>query len=68
MHLNTESEHRALSDAQREERQPGTTGPAFAESDFTAIREWGFNFARLPLSYWILGKPTDWTYIDDEPF
>lgn len=31
------------------------------------MAEWGFNFARLPLSYWIWGKPTDWTYINDEP-
>ena len=31
------------------------------------MQEWGFNFARLPLSYWLWGKPTDWTYINDEP-
>ncbi len=50
------------------ERRPGdTTRPAFEEADFAMMQEWGFNFARLPLSYWIWGKPTDWTYIDDEP-
>ena len=50
------------------ERQPGeTTKPAFQESDFAMMHEWGFNFARLPLSYWIWGKPTDWTYINDAP-
>jgi endoglucanase len=50
------------------ERQPGEkTKPAFQESDFAMMHEWGFNFARLPLSYWIWGKPTDWTYINDEP-
>ena len=50
------------------QRRPGdTTSPAFEESDFALMQEWGFNFARLPLSYWIWGKPTDWTYINDEP-
>ena len=50
------------------ERRPGdTTKPAFEESDFAMMQSWGFNFARLPLSYWIWGKPTDWTYINDEP-
>lgn len=50
------------------ERKPGqTTGPAFAESDFAMMQEWGFNFARIPLSYWIWGKPTDWTAIDERP-
>ena len=50
------------------ERRPGdTTHPAYEESDFAMMQEWGFNFARLPLSYWIWGKPTDWSYIDDEP-
>ncbi len=34
--------------------------PAFKESDFLAMREWGFDFARLPMSYlcWIEGE--DW--------
>ena len=50
------------------EREPGdTTHAAYQESDFAMMQEWGFNFARLPLSYWIWGKPTDWTHIDDEP-
>jgi len=50
------------------ERQPSEKDKhAFEESDFAIMQEWGFNFARLPLSYWIWGKPTDWTYIDDEP-
>lgn len=50
------------------ERQPDDTiKPAFEESDFAMMQEWGFNFARLPLSYWIWGKPTDWSYINDEP-
>lgn len=49
------------------EREPGSSKPAFEENDFANMQEWGFNFARLPLSYWIWGKPTDWTSIDDEP-
>ena len=50
------------------ERHPGdTTKPAFQEHDFALMQEWGFNFARIPLSYWIWGKPTDWTYINEEP-
>jgi endoglucanase len=50
------------------ERRPGEeTTPAYREADFAAMQMWGFNFARLPLSYWIWGKPTDWTYIDDAP-
>ena len=50
------------------QRRPGeTTKPAFAEEDFAMMQEWGFTFARIPLSYWIWGKPTDWTYINEEP-
>ena len=52
---------------QWERRAGDNTKPAFEESDFAMMQEWGFNFARLPLSYWIWGKPTDWTYINDEP-
>ena len=51
------------------ERRPGDTSrPAFAESDLAMMREWGFNFARIPLSYWIWSKPTDWMLIDEKPF
>src|SRR5678815_6168890 len=28
------------------------SGPAFDEFDFSTMAEWGFDFARLPLSYW----------------
>ncbi len=50
------------------QRRPGDTAkPAFSEEDFAMMQEWGFNFARIPLSYWIWGKPTDWTYINEEP-
>ena len=51
------------------EREPGQTNrPAFAESDIEMMREWGFNFARIPLSYWIWSKPSDWMAIDEKPF
>ena len=46
------------------ERQPGANKPAFAESDLAMMREWNFNFARIPLSYWIWSKPGDWMSID----
>lgn len=36
----------------------------FAESDFEWMAEWGFNFARLPLSYWAWSDPKDWMRID----
>ena len=52
---------------QWERRAGDNTKPAFQESDFAMMQEWGFNFARLPLSYWIWGKPADWPYINDEP-
>ena len=42
--------------------------PAFSEWDFEQMREWGFNFARIPLSYWLWAKPADWYTIDDRPF
>ena len=50
------------------EREGGESKPAFAESDFAMMREWDFNFARIPLSYWIWSKPGDWMSIDDKPF
>ncbi|HTM16822.1 MAG TPA: cellulase family glycosylhydrolase [Terracidiphilus sp.] len=42
--------------------------PAFAESDLAMMREWDFNFARIPLSYWIWSKPSAWMSIDEKPF
>lgn len=37
----------------------GHSGP-FVESDFEWMAEWGFNFARLPLSYRCWSDPKDW--------
>ena len=41
----------------------------FSEDDFAFMKEFGFNFARLPLSYrrW-LKDPDDWTSIDPSKF
>lgn len=35
----------------------------FREEDFAAIAEWGFNFARLPMSYHCWSSPKDWRQI-----
>src|SRR5919201_5307687 len=42
-------------------------GPAFDEFDFATMAEWGFDFARLPLSYWVWGSREDWSLIREEP-
>ena len=42
-------------------------GPAFDEFDFATMAEWGFDFARLPLSYWVWGSREDWSVIREEP-
>jgi endoglucanase len=41
--------------------------PAFDEFDFATMAEWGFDFARLPLSYWVWGSRDDWSVIREEP-
>ena len=42
-------------------------GRAFDEFDFATMAEWGFDFARLPLSYWAWGSKDDWSIISEEP-
>jgi endoglucanase len=42
-------------------------GRAYEEFDFATMVEWGFNFARLPLSYWVWGSRDDWSVIREEP-
>ena len=44
----------------------GQRGKHFLESDFQWMAEWGFNFARLPLSYWVWSDPKDWKKIDEK--
>jgi endoglucanase len=41
--------------------------PAFEEADFKNMSDWGFTFARLPISYWVWGSPKDWTVINPDP-
>ncbi len=45
-------------------RRP-TAGAVFPESDFEWMAEWRFDFARLPLSYWVWSDPKDWLKIDE---
>jgi endoglucanase len=42
-------------------------GGPFDEFDFAAMAEWGFDFARLPLSYWVWGSRDDWSVIREAP-
>ena len=46
--------------------QPGSakSGEVYTESDFAFIAEWGFEFVRLPLSYWTWGSRYDWFFIN----
>jgi len=40
--------------------------PPFDERDFVLIQEWGFDFARLPLSYLCWTDSTDWLKLREE--
>jgi len=40
----------------------------FREEDFEIMAELGFNFARIPMSYWNWASPDDWYKIDEEIF
>ena len=44
-----------------------SVGRAYDEFDFATMAEWGFDFARLPLWYWIWGSRDDWSVIREEP-
>lgn len=39
---------------------------SFNEKDFELIAGWGFNFVRLPLSYWCWSSESDWYKIDEK--
>ncbi len=43
------------------------SGRAFDEFDFAAMADWGFDFVRLPLNYWVWGDRQDWRIIREEP-
>ncbi len=38
----------------------------FEEEDFEIMVEWGFNFARIPMSYWNWSSADDWYRIDED--
>jgi endoglucanase len=44
------------------------TGPRrkFQEEDFEIMTEWGFDFARIPMSYWQWSSREDWFTIDED--
>ena len=44
--------------------KPDGAKPKFSESDFALVKEWGFNFVRLPLDYRFWIKDGDWHSID----
>jgi endoglucanase len=47
----------------------GSKGPQrrnFEEKDFEIIKEWGFNFGRIPMSYWNWAEKDDWYKIDED--
>jgi len=46
----------------------GGKSQPFVETDFQWMSEWGFDFARLPVSYWCWGTPKDWSVIRPEAF
>ncbi len=38
----------------------------FVESDLAWMKAWGFDFVRLPLSYWCWSSPDDWKTMDED--
>jgi endoglucanase len=44
----------------------GRRGQQFRELDFQWMKEWGFDFARLPCSYWAWSSTKDWMKVDDD--
>lgn len=43
----------------------GRRGQRYSEADFQWMAEWGFNFARLPCSYWAWSSKENWMTISD---
>ena len=43
----------------------GQRGLRFRKSDFEWMAEWGFDFARLPMSYWAWSSADRWMEIDE---
>lgn len=47
------------------EKFNGDVNQPFKEADFRMMKEWGFDFARLPMSYRCWSKPSDWLKMDE---
>lgn len=47
------------------EKFNGADNQGYKEGDFKMMAQWGFNFARLPMSYHCWSKPGDWLNIDE---
>jgi len=41
-------------------------GKKFDEEDFEIMTEWGFDFARIPMSYWTWASKDDWYNINED--
>jgi endoglucanase len=48
------------------EKVSGQHSRSFVEKDFAWMAELGFDFARIPLSYWVWSDPNNWYEIDEE--
>ncbi len=44
----------------------GDRDRSFVETDFAWIAELGFDFVRIPMSYWAWSSPDDWMTIDED--
>ena len=44
----------------------GRHGQRYVKSDFEWMAEWGFDFARLPMSYWTWSSVKNWMQIDEK--
>jgi len=49
-------------------QKAGGVGPRrkFEEEDFEIMADWGFDFARIPMSYWNWSSKDDWFTIDED--
>lgn len=47
------------------EKFNGSNNQPFAEEDFKIMAGWGFDFARLPMSYQCWSKPDNWLKMDE---
>ena len=46
----------------------GNPRERFNEEDFEIMAEWGFDYARIPMSYWNWATKEDWYSIDEDVF